>query len=98
MFALKYVTAALVLGFWASEVAAQMPCTKRDDLIKYLGEKYSEASVGYGLAGQKSMIEIYVSEKGTFTIISTMSSGMSCIIAAGQNWEVLEPPKKVTAL
>lgn len=98
MFTRKIVFALSAMMVLAAQASAQVPCGERGKMVSLLGEKYSEASVGYGLAGQKSMIEVFVSEKGSFTILSTQTSGLSCIIAAGHNWENLTPPKKLTAL
>ncbi len=78
--------------------ASPMPCMTHDDLVKLLGNKYSEELNGYGLAGQSSLVEVYFSERGSFTIVATNSSGMSCVIAAGQSWEKVTPPKKLTGL
>ena len=93
----KLLLACVVLAVFAPTASAQMACAKRAELIKLLDDKYKEAQSGYGTVGEKSVIEVYKSEKGTFTILSSYPNGVSCIIAAGQNWEGVEPPKKLTA-
>lgn len=40
-----------------------------------------------GLAGNGTAIEVFVSEAGTFTIVMTWPNGMSCLIAAGKDWQ-----------
>ena len=38
------------------------------------------------------LIQVFVStETGTWTIISTAPTGVSCIVAAGESWETLPP-------
>lgn len=87
------------LLFGASSALAQMPCATHDDLAKLLGKKYQEGVTHMGLAGGKNLIEIFVSEQGTFTVVATQPSGFSCIIAAGKDWEQMAaPPKNLTAL
>ena len=46
-----------------------------------------------GLSNNGGVVEILTSPKGvTWTIIITMPNGMSCLVAAGKNWE--EMPQK----
>ena len=94
----KITATALALGLSATAGMAQVACANRNELIKLLDEKYHEASTGYGTVGETSVIEVFASEKGSFTILSTQGNGVSCIIAAGQNWEKLTPQKRMTAL
>jgi hypothetical protein len=44
------------------------------------------------------MIELYTSEKGTWTMLMTRPGGVSCIMAVGQSWENLPVPAKMTGL
>ncbi len=39
------------------------------------------------------MIEVLASPSGGFTIILTQPNGLSCVMAAGENWETL--PKRL---
>jgi hypothetical protein len=80
----------------AASAQAQLACMKRDVLLKTLDEKYKESPGGYGIMGGSVMIEVYVSEKGTFTLVSSYSNGVSCIMAAGDSWEALPLPVKGT--
>lgn len=43
--------------------------------------------MGYGAAGAFAIMEIYASATGTWTVIVTDVTGMSCIVAAGEGWE-----------
>jgi hypothetical protein len=96
----KFLTAAIFgCGLLAQTAGASpVPCMVHDDLVKLLDTKYSEALNGYGLAGQSSLVEVYFSEKGSFTIVATNSKGLSCVIAAGQSWEKVTPTQKLTGL
>lgn len=92
------ILAVAALGLLAGAAQAQQVCTMRADLVKMLGDKYKEQPSGQGLVGDRAMLEVYVSEKGTFTIVSSYPNGVACIIAAGNSWEAMERPKSVTAL
>ncbi len=72
-----------------SKAQAQMACGQRTDVVSKLQKGYSEAPVSIGLASNGSVIEVFVSEVGTFTIVMTRPNGLSCLMAAGENWESL---------
>lgn len=93
-----FALAAVALGLLAGAAQAQQVCTMRADLVKMLGDKYKEAATGQGLVGDKAILEVYTSEKGTFTIVSSFPNGVACIVAAGNSWETMERPKSLTAL
>ena len=40
-----------------------------------------------GVLGPDVMMEIFVSDNGTWTIISTDTGGQSCVISAGEGWD-----------
>ena len=79
----------LVAGL-ASGIApglASQQCGARDKLIEVLGDKYQENRQALGLTGHAAVFELYVSDQGTWTLLSTATSGVTCIIAAGEAWQ-----------
>jgi hypothetical protein len=96
---LKVLLASLPLMLCASETIAQtaVPCGDRAKLIAMLDSKYSETLANVGVTGQSQLVEVYVSDKGTFTVVMTNNKGVACVIAAGDSWEKLSPMKKFTA-
>jgi hypothetical protein len=91
---------AVVAAMAAPEAVAQsaMPCGDRGKLITMLDAKYSEGLAGFGVTGQSQLVEVFVSEKGSFTVVMTNSKGVSCVIAAGDNWEKVAPIQRLTAM
>lgn len=82
----------LILGFVVTglPVDAQIgPCDKRPDVVAHLKKEYKESPRSMGLASNGSVIEVFVSPKGSFTIIITQPTGISCLVAGGENWEDL---------
>ncbi len=67
--------------------AAPAVCGDREKLIEGLKKRYKEVPVALGIS-QKSTeaLEIFASEAGTWTAVMTMSSGVACIMAAGNSW------------
>lgn len=62
-------------------------CAARTDLVKALGEKFHESQAARGLVNPNVVLEIFVSDQGTWTILATDTHGQSCIITAGEGWD-----------
>lgn len=80
--------------------AAQYPlgCNDRLTIIERLNERYNESLVGIGIATGPQVMEILSSPNGeTWTILSTGTDGISCLVMTGSDFEFHEPvelPKK----
>ncbi len=74
-----------------SAAAANRPtCDRRDEVLRHLEGAYSETPVAIGLASNGGIVEVLTDGTGsTWTIIVTMPSGMSCLVAAGEDWEAV---------
>ena len=63
-------------------------CSKRDDGVAQLSEKYKEASVGIGLASNGGLIELLATNDGTtWTLIVALANGPTCLVAIGHDWQ-----------
>ena len=71
-------------------------CAAHQKMVSLLSKKYSEAPMGIGTVNQDRVMQIFVSAKGSWTIVVTKTDGLSCIVAAGQNWENI--PSHLSAL
>ncbi len=68
-------------------------CGIRARVLEHLQASYGERRQAAGLAGQTQMVEVYASdETGSWTILVTSASGISCIVAAGSDFETVPPP------
>jgi hypothetical protein len=87
-FRLPVLTAAVLLTLAAPGIAqAQFAmCGDRAAIVDQLKTKYQESRQGVGLVSNIGATELYVSEKGTWTMLMTLINGKSCIIAAGHSW------------
>jgi len=62
-------------------------CVPHKFAVDQLSEMFNEKVIGLGLGkNQQSVVELYVSSKGSRTILVTLTNGMNCIAAAGENW------------
>jgi len=63
------------------------PCGQRAQLIQAMKQIYDERPKATGLISSNELFELFVSPNGTWTILVTNPHGISCIAAAGDNWE-----------
>ena len=82
------------LGAQMAPSNPRMPCHNATEIAKQLSSKYDEAPVAFGLQSNGNLLQVYASEeKGTWTVVSTTPTGVSCIVAAGKRWESLPAVK-----
>lgn len=88
--------ALAILGFVAATLAATVPasaqqaCITHESATKQLEKQFDEMVVGRGLASSgKAMYELFVSEKGSWTVVVSEPNGRSCILASGESWQQL---------
>ncbi len=93
-FASATIAAALLAGTTVAStqevsqtVAQPAMCGKRTDIVKELARQYREAPTALGQLGPQTVLEIFVSDTGTFTILATKTDGSSCIVSAGEGWQ-----------
>lgn len=76
--------------------AQQSPCTKRPEVVGHLAKQYSEAPVAIGLSSNGGVVEVLSSKKNqSWTMIITMPDGNTCLMAAGENWEMIKAVVKL---
>ncbi len=97
---LAFTVLALVVIMVSSRRAkAQgIQCGNREQMVKTLDKRFREHRFAMGLSSSVSLLEIFVSKKGTWTIITTRANGRTCIVAAGKSWTNMpvEPDGKGT--
>lgn len=82
---------AVVVGVVVSAPAhAEQVCAPHEQAVAQLASEYKEQVIGRGLAGDgMAMVELFVSGAGTWTILVTNTSGVSCLIASGDSWATM---------
>ena len=82
---------AAAVGAPTAAIAASPKCGPRADLLKELAKQYREAPVAVGLVNSGALVEVLTSESGaTWTILLSRPNGMSCLVAAGAEWQALK--------
>ena len=89
------LSALLVLGLALSAMprpadAQQQRCAPRPQMLLLLEERRSETRRAIGLTSAATVMELYASETGSWTLVVTMPSGLTCQVASGSDFESLE--------
>lgn len=70
----------------------ERPCAERAHVAGKLRETFGERMVGSGLTESGMLFELYVGPAGTWTLLATAPTGISCLVGAGESWEPLPAP------
>lgn len=74
-------------------------CAARAQMVERLQQAYEEDLAGGGLHSDSAVVELWASaETGTFTVISTDTNGLSCIIATGTDWQGIAAITKASSI
>jgi hypothetical protein len=86
-----FVVLALALAYTAREAFAAPPqCATRALVLDTLATKYGETRRAMGIAADQTVMEVFASEAtGSWTLTVTLPTGMTCLVAAGQNYEAV---------
>lgn len=94
------VSLAALAGFMAPAQAQQqtMLCGLRDDMGKMLDQRFGEQPQAGGIVGDR-IVELLVSQTGSWTILITSADGRSCVVTGGDDWtdQPVTSPSKVKA-
>ena len=79
--------AAISFAGIASKADAAPPCASHDKIVDLLGNKFRESRRVMGVVNSTAVMEIFMSQQGTWTMVITDTSGTSCITGAGEEWQ-----------
>ena len=90
--ALTMIAAAAIAASTATPAQAQRPCQDRSSILEKLSKDFDETPVAIGMAANGGVLEVLAArtEKDTFTIIVTMPNGVSCMLASGRHFEMIQ--------
>ena len=97
---MKFQAAALVgavlLFGCAAPASGQTVCGDRAEIVAKLESRYQEFATAVGIS-ENNIVELFLSESGSWTILLSFPTGTTCLIAAGEEWQAVpEKPKGVT--
>ncbi len=81
------VAAVLFSQFAITVPAVAQYCGPRSQIIQDLSQIFLEKPHAIGLMNTGNLLEVFVSKSGSWTIIVSTRTGLSCVIAAGDAWQ-----------
>lgn len=75
----------------ASAMGGPQVCGPRDKIIDRLSARYQERQSAIGMTSGGSLVELFTSPEGTWTFVHTNADGITCLLAAGEDWEPVMP-------
>ena len=78
-----------LLALLPSVVSAEPLCAERSRVVNHLVDVFSERRVSRGVTDSGSVIEVFASEFGGWTMVLTSPGGTSCLVMSGEAWETL---------
>ena len=70
-------------------------CMTHEGAGDKLRAEYGEKVLGRGVSGDGTLVEIYLSPNGSFTVIKTTPAGLSCVVDFGDGWQTLDQLEQV---
>ncbi len=78
-----------VASIATTDASAQAVCGQRNTIVAQLEKKYGETRRSVGLQQGRGVVEIYASkDTGSWTILVTDTRGTSCLMAAGEAFQI----------
>lgn len=86
--ALTAAAALFIASTTQASAQGRSNCGPREVVIKKLAEGYGETRQSIGIGSNNAMVEVFASaETGSWTILVTQPTGVSCLVASGQAFE-----------
>jgi hypothetical protein len=97
-FVFTTVFAASTLPITPAQAQQAMLCGLRDDMGKMLDQRFGEQPQAAGVVGDR-IVELLVSQTGSWTILMTSTDGRACVVTGGEDWtdQPITTPSKVKA-
>lgn len=82
---MKYLT--LILLLIATPAYSQVAkCGARAKMTGIITQRFKEKQFAVGWVSKSMVYEVFVSKRGSWTILATTEKGRSCVIGVGTNW------------
>ncbi len=87
---MKRLLTSATAALFAFPAFAQQSCAPRDAVMVQLAARYGETRQAIGLGSNGNAFETFANtETGSWTIIITRPTGISCLVAAGQSFAIV---------
>lgn len=78
---------ALLAILFPGPADARVICGERNSIVEKLRQIHDERRRVAAVTGAGTLMEIFVSPAGTWTILVTAPGGPSCLVSSGEGWQ-----------
>lgn len=86
---------ALTMTAVGTAQAQSRACAPRAEVVKSLDGMFNEVPAARAIVADGTLMEVFVSEEGTWTMLLTSPQQVSCLVGSGDNWEDLPRSRSV---
>lgn len=72
---------------WSDSTGPQPICGQRAEIVQSLADQFHERPQAVGVVDKEAVMELFVSESGSWTMLATGTDGISCLVSSGEAWE-----------
>jgi hypothetical protein len=72
----------------ATSPIAEVICAPRGEIVSQLTRLSGATMTGMGLRDVETVMEIWTSPRGDWTLVQSYSDGRACILAMGEAWDM----------
>jgi len=83
--------ALLPLPVQAESPIAEVICAPRAQMVARLNRLYGPQPAASGLRDTDTVMEVWASPRGDWTLVQSTANGQTCILAMGEAWEAAAP-------
>lgn len=73
---------------------ADVVCAPRAEMERRLTIRFSSSRAATGLRDTETLMEVWTSPQGRWTLVQSYANGQSCIVAMGENWDMPQSGEK----
>ena len=84
---MRILLIAALLGLIPSPSLATSHCAPWEAYVETLAKAYREVPRAQGIAFDGKVLTIFAAENGSWSIVITDTTGVTCMIASGEDWE-----------
>ena len=64
-------------------------CLPHENVDFTMKQEYGEKLIGQGISSDGTLVEVFMAQSGSFTVIKTSPEGTSCVVDFGDGWRTL---------
>ncbi|QYZ68184.1 hypothetical protein [Neotabrizicola shimadae] len=83
--------ALLPLPVQAESPIAEVICAPRAQMVARLSRLYGPQPAASGLRDTDTVVEVWASPRGDWTLVQSNANGQACILAMGEAWDAAAP-------